>query len=94
MNYNELCKNEEERVKESHFAGDVKAWMERWFVRFFRHCDLKSNLTGDFNCSHAEAIPPFIARMSRLRRPRLIQSTPSSMILRCFCNLLCVFKMV
>ncbi|CAL1169596.1 unnamed protein product [Cladocopium goreaui] len=23
-------------------GGDVKAWMERWFVRFFRHCKLDS----------------------------------------------------
>lgn len=23
-------------------GGDVKLWMERWFVRFFRHCELES----------------------------------------------------
>lgn len=33
--------------KDAFQAGDVKAWMERWFVRFFRHCDLKSRSTSD-----------------------------------------------
>ncbi len=28
--------------------GDVKLWMERWFVRFFRHCNLESTLPGTF----------------------------------------------
>lgn len=28
--------------------GDVKLWMERWFVRFFRHCNLESALPHFF----------------------------------------------
>ena len=32
--------------------GDVKAWMERWFVRFFRHCKLDSPLAAAWPVPH------------------------------------------